>query len=131
MKVSFLTLALNHPSIQHLNRPADNAPCKDKHGRASYANQCSIRMGVAFTGAGLRMTGYHGAFCWHEHGRTHPLRVEEMIKWLNSGHAHFVGKGEITKRPKQGSIDPAPFRGRQGIIACRNFLWSRESRRSH
>lgn len=122
MAVTFLALALHHPSIQHANSgPPDHQPCKDKHGAIGFENQCAIRLGVAITGAGQPLSGYQGAFCWHGHGRAHPLRVEQMIKWLNSVHVTFVGQGELTKRPKNGAIDPILFSRRHGIIACRNF----------
>jgi hypothetical protein len=116
MPASFADLWKNHPSNN-----AENAPCKDKQGASAFPNQCAIRLGVAITASGVSLSSFHGAFCWHGHGRVHPLRVEQVIKWLNGGRARFVGKGVSTKRPKKGKIDANAFANQRGIIACRNF----------
>lgn len=126
MAIRFTDLWNNHPVVL----TGDSHPCKDKNGNNSFENECAICMGTAITGAGQALTGYHGAFCWHGHGRRHPLRVEEVIKWLNGPHASFVDKAEITKRTKTAKINAASFDGKRGIIACRNF-WGRSNQGDH
>jgi hypothetical protein len=103
MTTTYDTLYRNHPD-------ESVAPCTTATGARSFENQCAIRMGVALTSSGFSLTGYRGAFCWHGHGRTHPLRVEELIHWLGTSSARaIVNAPTRTKRPKKGSINPVDF----------------------
>jgi hypothetical protein len=119
---TFDTLWGNHPAHE---TPPNIEPCKDKHGKSAFANQCTIRLGVCFSRSGISLATYPGAFCWHGHGREHPLRVEEMKNWLNSSDAGFVGRAEISRRDSAGRQKThADYVGRKGIAAFRNFWGS-------
>jgi hypothetical protein len=119
---TFATLWANHPVHE---TPPNINPCTQRDGSSAFANQCTIRLGLCFTRSGVSLASYPGAFCWHGHGRNHPLRVEEMKNWLNSGNAGFVGRVEISRRDAAGRQKThADFAGRTGIVAFRNFWGS-------
>ena len=81
--------------------------------------------------SGISLATYRGVFCWSRHGRTHPLRVEEMKLWLNSNDASFVPVAEISKRDKRGHQQSYhAYAGRRGIVACLNF-WGRGNQGDH
>jgi hypothetical protein len=108
----------HHPALQ---TPPVIEPCST-NGRANHANQCVIRLGVCMALSGIDLAPYQGAFCWNKHGRAHPLRVEQMKLWLNSGHAGFVSSAQIAKRNKRGQQNShQAYSGRRGIVACLNF----------
>jgi Type VI secretion system (T6SS), amidase effector protein 4 len=87
-------------------------------------------MGVCLTAAGIPLSGYHGAFCWFGHGRTHPLRAEELATWLNDT-APIVGEADISRRTKLGKhVSAADYWGRQGIVLFRNF-WGAGNQGDH
>ena len=119
---TFDTLWANHPV--HETPPSIN-PCRDMQGASAFANQCVIRLGVCFTRSGISLATYPGAFCWHGHGREHPLRVEEMKNWLSSSDADFVGRAEVSRRDSAGRQKThADYADRKGIVAFRNFWGS-------
>jgi Type VI secretion system (T6SS), amidase effector protein 4 len=119
---TFATLWANHPVHE---TPPNINPCKQKDGTSAFANQCTIRLGVCFTRSGISLATYPGAFCWHGHGRKHPLRVEEMTNWLSSGDAEFVGPAETSRRDAAGRQKThADYAGRTGIVGFRNFWGS-------
>ena len=118
----------NHPSLQS---PEENQPCRDKKGRSNHDNQCVIRLGVAMTASGISLASYRGAVCWSGHGRTHPLRVEQMKLWLNTEDASFVPYADISKRTKAGVQNSwHSYAGQRGIVACLNF-WGAGNRGDH
>jgi hypothetical protein len=99
--------------------------------RSNFDNQCVIRMGVAMTGAGLSLASYRGAFCWHGHGRKHPLRVEQFKLWLDSSDATFTPATEKYKRDRRGRQSSYhSFLGRTGIVVFRNF-WGANNTGDH
>jgi hypothetical protein len=117
----FDTLWRNHPALQS---PPVTDPCSTG-GRSNFTNQCVIRLGMALTRSGIDLASYRGAFCWHKHGREHPLRVEQMKVWLNSDEASFVGYAEIARRDRRGrQASYQAYAGRRGIVACINFWGS-------
>jgi len=125
---TFDTLWANHPVHE---TPPNINPCKDKAGNSAFANQCTIRLGVCFTRSGISLETYRGAFCWHGHGQQHPLRVEEMARWLNSSDAGFVRHAEISRRDSAGrQKSHADYAGRKGLVAFRNF-WGRGDQGDH
>lgn len=125
--LSFETLWKNHPA----NRRSRNIdPCKT-NGQPNFNNQCAIRMGVALTSSGIKIDGYDGVFCWHGHSRRHPLRVEELIKWLSSSHATFINsRPEISKIVNGVQKNSDDYIGRTGIVAFRNF-WGAGNQGDH
>ena len=126
---TFDTLWTNHPVHE---TPPNINPCKDKDGTSAFANQCVVRLGVCFTRSGISLATYPGAFCWHGHGREHPLRVEEMKSWLNSSDAGFVGRAEISRRDSAGRQKThADYAGRKGIVAVPELLGQRQPGRPH
>ena len=117
----------NHPSLQ---TPPENQPCQTK-GVSNHDNQCVIRLGIAMTASGISLASYRGVCCWSGHGRTHPLRVEQMKLWLNSEDAYFVPYADISKRTKQGHQNTShSYADRRGIAACINF-WGRGNQGDH
>lgn len=128
---TFADLWANHPSNKN-----ERNPCQT-NGKKNYENQCVIRLGVSLTSSGISLENYPGAFCWHGHGKQHPLRVEghsgrrEMKEWLNSDDASFVGQAEISRRHAEGTQRThADYAGRQGIVVFRNF-WARLGQSSY
>ena len=117
----------NHPTNQS---PPLVEPCTTD-GSPNFTNQCCIRMGVALTKSGIKISRYPGVFCWHGHGKKHPLRVEEMKLWLNSDRAKFVGKAKISRSspavPQKTFID---YLGKRGIVAFINF-WGEGNQGDH
>jgi hypothetical protein len=123
----FADLWAHHPALQS---PPVIEPCLTG-GRSNYDNQCVIRLGVAMTGAGLSLSTFPGAFCWHGHGRKHPLRVEQFKLWLNSDRATFVPYAEKYKRDSRGrQTSYHAFLGRQGIAAFLDF-WGANNTGDH
>jgi len=118
----------NHPALQAT--PLIQ-PCT-KNGVSNYDDQCVIRLGIAMTGAGISLASYRGAFCWHSHGRKHPLRVEEMKLWLNSEDAAFCPTyAGISKRKANGWQNSwHAYAGRRGIVVFRNF-WGASNQGDH
>jgi Type VI secretion system (T6SS), amidase effector protein 4 len=117
----------NHPALQ---TPPDIQPCQTK-GVSNHDNQCVIRLGIAMTASGISLATYRGVCCWSGHGRTHPLRVEQIKLWLNSDDAYFVPYAAISKRTKQGHQNTShSYAGQRGIVACINF-WGRGNRGDH
>ncbi len=108
----------NHPAMQN---PVVIEPCTTK-GVSNYDNQCAIRFGVCLANSGISLASFRGACCWHRHGRTHFLRAEELMQWLNTKDANFVGYADISKRDKNGKQKSSTdYKGRRGIVVCRNF----------
>lgn len=117
----------NHPALQS---PPVIAPCATGD-TANFDNQCAIRLGLCLINSGISLASYPGTCCWYGHGKTHPIRVEELMKWLNSEDVRFVGYAEISKRDKQGRQKSADaYKGLCGIVACRNF-WGTNNQGDH
>jgi len=99
--VSFQKLWDNHPGIP-------SYPCDQK----TFENQCAIRMGVAFHGAGINMDSFKGASCWiagHK-GKGHILRAQEFANWLKM----FLGKPQTFKK-KDKTVDKN-LKNKKGIV---------------
>ncbi|MFZ4698970.1 MAG: type VI secretion system amidase effector protein Tae4 [Candidatus Methylumidiphilus sp.] len=117
----------NHPAVQD---PPNINPCST-NGTPNFTNQCAIRFGVCLTNSGISLDSFPGAFCWHGHGSTHPIRVEELMHWLNSTKVSFVGIAGISKRDKRGrKKSSTSYSGRRGIIVFRNF-WGINNQGDH
>jgi len=119
----------NHPSN---GSPPDNEPCTRRNGSSAFTNQCVIRMGVALTRSGVDLSPFRGAFCWHGHGKTHPLRVEEFKHYIDSRDALFAPYyAQKYKKQKNGhQVTYRKFLGRTGIVVFRNF-WGSGNRGDH
>ena len=113
----FDSMWTSHPTNQV---PEDWHPCGPGK-KEGLDNQCVIRLGLSFVRAGVRLDSYPGAVCWFGHGRQHPLRVEEMTRWLNSADADFLGTAEISKRDGGRQRTSDDYVGRRGVVACLNF----------
>lgn len=122
---SFKTLWANHPANA---TPPDIYPCASTTGSPNFENQCAIRLGMALARSGVSLSSYTGAFCWHKHGKEHPLRVNDMYKWLNA--SRFAGKVEITKRSGGKPISHSDYLGRTGIVMWVNF-WGTNNQGDH
>ncbi len=80
MIVSFADLWKNHPA--NAATPVFQ-PCRAKDGSPGFDNQCVIRLGESLVASGVSLASFSGAFCWHGHGKRHPLRVEEFMSgWI-------------------------------------------------
>lgn len=124
--ITFAQLWNAHPSN---GAPPNNYPCSSG-ARHNYENQCTIRLGVAICGAGGSLVGFSGTFCWHGHGRSHPLRVHDMVRWLNRGVAGFAGRVEIKERTTGRPVSRGDFAGRRGIVMWEDF-WGTGYRGDH
>jgi Type VI secretion system (T6SS), amidase effector protein 4 len=114
--VTFDDFWSNHPALQ---TPPVIEPCR---GEATFDNQCVIRLGAALTASGVSFASYRGAFCWNGHGRSHPLRVEQMKLWLDSENATFVPIAEKSVRSARGIQNSfRHYLGRRGIVAFLDF----------
>src|SRR5690606_25095341 len=101
--------------------------------RASgFDNQCVIRLGEALTLSGVDLRSFRGAFCWHGHGRRHPLRVEQFKLWLDSGRTGFLaGRAERHRRGRSGAPRTHHhFAGRTGVVVFLDF-WGRNNTGDH
>jgi hypothetical protein len=120
MSVTFAELWATHPANGGLE-----APCADDAGEPHFENQCAIKMGLALQHAGVDLSAYPKTkCCWFDHKEKHVLRAEELAAWLKNRPALF---GPV-ERLKHTSV--AAFRGRQGIVMCRNF-WGKGMQGDH
>ena len=109
--VTFQELWDSHPSIL-----GDHNPCTTG-GVPNFQNQCCIRMGQCFVNDGVSMHDYDGVFCWFNHGRTHPLRVEEFADWLDRKYIDF---GFVATEIKT-DVTYQDYLGHTGIVVFKNF----------
>lgn len=107
----FKKLLLNHPETK-----GNREPCSTS-GVSNFENQCAIRMGLALQGAGFSFGADYPSdgFCWHSHGRTHTLRVEQLVPWLRKQTHLLSAPSEHT------AVTAADFKGKLGIAAFYNF----------
>lgn len=119
--VAFSALWSNHPANEV---PPNIYPCSSPSGAANFENQCAIRLGIALARSGISLSGYTGAFCWHKHGNEHPLRVNDVTRWLRG--SRIFGSPEIARRAKGAQLSHAPYMGRSGIVVWINF-WGTNS----
>ncbi|HEY0715052.1 MAG TPA: type VI secretion system amidase effector protein Tae4 [Polyangia bacterium] len=128
MATTFDALWANHPANETI---PNIEPCQTK-GRSNHANQCVIRLGMAFTRSGISLASYSGAFCWTSgHTRQHPLRVEQMKLWLDSDKVTFVPYAEKYVKSKRGLQKSSEFfAGRRGIVAFLDF-WGTNNTGDH
>ena len=106
----------NHPSNQ---TPAQNFPCKDKKGKVHSAlyNQCAIRLGLAFQGAGIDTSTLAGSRCWNRHGRAHILKVLQMVPWIDDNTALIGCKSKVVHK----NVSFIDFAFLRGIFYFQNF----------
>ena len=125
MPVSFQTLWRNHPR----NRtPAVDSPCVDAKGSPAYQNQCAIRISVCLHASGVGLGSFRGAMCWHNHGRRHILRAEQMGAWLRT--SRIFGETHVRQQAPRASLSSAAYSSLRGIILFRNF-WGRGNQGDH
>jgi hypothetical protein len=98
--------------------PTGELPCSTD-GKSNHENQCAIRMGVAFTKAGVSMKTWGIRSCWH-HPVTdgHTLAAEEMANAL-ANRAIVPGMGKVEKY--RGEEWRKGLKGRRGIFFCKDF----------
>lgn len=118
-----------HPLFSRLwqNHPANKgiiAPCSANNGAPNFDNQCAIRMSVALADSGISLDTFTGEFCWHNHGKRHVLRAQELADWIASQTLIF---GNIDKK---FSVTDKDFKGKLGIVFFRNF-WGRGNQGDH
>lgn len=122
--VGFKTLWANHPSNE---TPPNDSPCSTS-GSPNFENQCAIRLGVTLARSGVSLSGYTGSFCWHKHGKEHPLRVNDMHKWLTK--SLIFGKPDIAKQSKAYPVTNRNYLGVTGIVMWVNF-WGTNNQGDH
>lgn len=129
MIVSFADLWKNHPANAS---PAVIQPCRARDGSPGFDNQCVIRLGETLVASGASLASFGGAFCWHGHGKHHPLRVEEFMVWLDSKKVNFLPtKAKKFKKDRKGNqVDYNSFLKQTGIVAFKNF-WGRGNNGDH
>lgn len=94
--IGFDLLWRNHPG-------RDSKPC-------NFANQCAVRMGVALGGAGVDLSSFKGARCWHKHIPKHILRAQELANWIAKNQSTF---GSVAKYE---GVTSANFFLMQGLV---------------
>jgi len=120
MSPTFAQLWAAHPANQGVE-----TPCADAEGTPHFENQCAIKMGLTLQRAGVDLSTYPKTkCCWFGHAEKHVLRAEELAAWLKNRPALF-GKVQRTKH-----TTVAAFRGRQGLVMCRNF-WGKGMQGDH
>lgn len=99
-----------HPTGEH--------PCSTS-GKSNFENQCAIRMGVAFSKAGISMKTWGIRHCWqHAASDGHTLAAEEMAKALAT-RAIVPGMSKVEKF--KGREWKQRMKGRRGIFFCKDF----------
>lgn len=96
----------NHPG-------RGSSPCD----KATYQNQCAIRMGTAFAKSNVDLSTFYGAKCWinHEDGSKHILRAQELADWIHK-HPEIFGNRKIYDRKKYPKLHHSDFWKMKGII---------------
>jgi hypothetical protein len=122
---SFTDMWNNHPANWN---PPETFPCRDKDGNihAALKDQCAIRLGLAFQGAGVKTDSVPGARCWNGHGRKHILRVKDLVPWIELNSKRIGCK----KKAKFKEVTYADFVGKQGIVYFENF-WGTNNQGDH
>ena len=120
---TFQQLWNNHPANW---TPPDPHPCKDKSGDPAFRNQCAIRMGLALQGAGINTNSVPGARCWHGHGRSHILRVRNLVPWIESRASTIACKKKVVHK----NVTHNDFTNRKGIVYFQNF-WGANNQGDH
>jgi hypothetical protein len=138
--IKFEDLWANHPK-----RTGDPFPCMVDDVPA-FDNQCAIRMGICLEKAGLDLSGFKGARCWHNHKPKHILRAEELANWLRvklgpSKLTVFKGKDVYLTAQKEmrlktgivffkdafsGGVDHIDLWNRSRPISDDNYSFARE-----
>jgi hypothetical protein len=119
---TFSDLWANHPSssisLEDEHNPA-NFPCTDKKGvvHPALENQCAIRLGIAFAGAGIKTESVPGQRCWNGHGRQHILRVLDLVPWIDKNTTKIGCKTKVVHK----KVAYADFLSKKGIFYFQNF----------
>jgi hypothetical protein len=113
---TFNDLWINHPSNWV---PPNNFPCKDKKGKVHDAlyNQCAIRLGLSFQGAGIDTSTLSGSRCWNRHGKKHILKVKNIVPWIEKNTSLIGCKPKVPHK----KVTFAKFAGLKGICYFQNF----------
>jgi hypothetical protein len=103
-------------------------PCQDKKGNVhpDLANQCAIRLGMAFQGTGVSTASLKGSRCWNNHGNKHILKVLQMVPWIDKNTKVIGCKPKVIHK----NVDSRPFNGKVGIFYFQNF-YGRNNRGDH
>jgi hypothetical protein len=101
--------------------PKTGFPCNT----TAYPNQCAIRMGTAFVGAGLDITKLKAVTCdYHPKSASHTLRALEFAEGLKRRVISNIGATEIYKI---GAPWLEAISGRTGIVFFYHY-YNREGR---
>ncbi len=92
--------------------PYPASPCD----RATFTNQCAIRMSVALAGAGVDLSSFRGARCYPGmgHGGSHVLRAQELADWI------VLRPGIFGRVGKRKAVTFADYANRPGIVFVQN-----------
>jgi hypothetical protein len=97
------------------HHPKTAFPCNT----AAYPNQCAIRMGTAFVGAGLDIKKLKAVTCdHHPKSMGHTLRALEFAEGLQRGLIFNIGTTEVYK---VGHPWLTKLPGRTGIVFFHNY----------
>src|SRR5687767_11422574 len=103
------------------HHPKTAFPCNT----AAYPNQCAIRMGTAFVGAGLDIKKLKAVTCdYHPKSMGHTLRALEFAEGLTKGVISNIGQRELYKA---GAPWLKEISGRTGIVFFHGF-YNRQGR---
>ena len=103
------------------HHPKTAFPCD----MTAYPNQCAIRMGTAFVGAGLDIKKLKAVTCdYHPKSMGHTLRALEFADGLKRGVISNIGPTEVYK---VGAPWRTKISGRTGIVFFHGF-YNRQGR---
>jgi hypothetical protein len=122
MAFTFKSLWDNHPSI------SDNEeyPCRKKDGTPTYANQCSIKMGIALRKGGVDMKRFKIAACsLHAVSECHFTWSEGLAQHIRFNEQKQFGKVEIKK-----GVTAFDYSTRRGLVFFKDF-WYRQGEKKY
>ncbi len=94
------------------SHPYPSFPCD----RATFENQCAVRLGEALRLSGADLSTFRGAVCYPalNHNPKHILRAQELAEWLNTVPT-LVRAATIHR-----NVTATEFQGQKGIVFIRD-----------
>ena len=113
---TFQQLWKSHPSTAKV---PEHHPCRDAKGKVHPAleNQCAIRLGLAFEGAGIDIAKIPGRRCWNRHGKRHILNTSALVKWIDRSTGLIGCKPKVVGK----NVTFRDFLNKRGICYFMNF----------
>ena len=118
MAFTFQSLWDNHPSISD----GEEYPCRKADGTPKYANQCSIKMGIALKKGGVDMTRFKLSTCspTHPASECHFTWSESLAQHIRWSERKQFGNVEIKK-----NVKAEDYATRTGLVFFKDFWYRR------